>query len=369
MAKIKKIVITGGHHNSALVVAEELRKRGYEIIWFGHKYTMWGDENVGAEYKEVTKAGFKFIEIKAGKFYRTYNPAKIALIPVGFFQSLYYLLKFKPNLVLSFGGYLAVPVIVCAWLLGIPSLTHEQTVVYGLANRIISHFAKKVLVSWETSVKHFPKNKAVFTGLPLRPEIFQRQNLKYEFNHKLPTIYITGGKQGAHVINQIARESLENLLKNYNIIHQCGSSSLYNDIRKQEELKKSLSEEFKRRYVVKEYFFREEIGAVFSSCDLVISRSGAHTVYELAALGKPSILIPIPWSSRDEQLKNAQILKNHGIAEIIMQKDLYPTSLLNMIEKMSKNIDFYKKNALRVKKLIKFDATQKIANIVQEAIL
>lgn len=364
----KRIVITGGHHTSALVIAKELRSKGYEVIWFGHKFTMWGDKSPGAEFREVTKAGFRFIEIKAGKVHRTYHPLKLIRLPLGFIQSFYYLLKFRPALILSFGGFLAVPVVIGGWFLGIPTITHEQTVVYGLANRVIERFAKKILVSWKTSLKHFPTNKVIFTGLPLRSEIFSREKGKYDFKNDLPTIYVTGGKQGSHVINLAIKESLTALLKKYNLIHQCGSSTVYDDCSQMREVRNKLPLKFKKRYIVEDYIFGQEVGHVFAAADLMISRAGAHATYEMAALGKPVIFIPIPWTYADEQTKNAQILVEAGIAEILSQKELPGKTLFKKIEKMMADLEKYKKNARRAEGLIRFDATQKIIKEINELI-
>lgn len=364
----KKIVITGGHHNSALLIAEELRKKGYEVIWFGHKHTMWGDKNPGAEYKEVTQAGFKFVEIKAGKIYRTYNLLKLARVPMGFIQSFGYLLKFRPSLIVSFGSFLAAPVVICGWILGIPSITHEQTVVYGLANKAISPFAKKILVSWKTSLSHFPENKVVFTGLPLRPEIFSKNKGKFNFQNKLLTIYISGGKQGAHIINKAVKEILPRLLKKYNLIHQSGGSTLYDDWSSLKAVREKLPNNLQKRYFLKDYILRDEIGQVFAASDLVISRSGAHITYELAALGKPAILVPLPRTSADEQNKNARILARAEIAKILPENELTGENLLKAIDEFTQKISFYQKNAVRAKQLVALGATKKIVDLIEEII-
>ncbi len=362
----KRIVITGGHHNSALVVAEELRQRGYQVIWFGHKFTMWGDKQPGAEYREVTEAGFQFIEIKAGKVHRTYHPLKLARLPLGFIQSFYYLLKFRPVLILSFGGYLAVPVVVCGRILGIPSITHEQTVVYGLANRVIGRLAKKIFVSWRPSLKNFPAKKAVLTGLPLRPEIFVKKKRKKFFKNDLPTIYVTGGKQGSHLINQAIKQDLKEILQNANLIHQSGRSTVFNDFSQLKKLRKKLPLKLKERYFLQDYFGRKEIGDVFAAADLIIGRSGAHIVYEVAALGKPAIFIPIPWTYQDEQTKNAQLLVKPGLAQILPQKDLTSQRLAQMIKEMIKNLDQYQKRAFKAKQLVNLKASQKIADQIDD---
>lgn len=364
--KKKRIVITGGHHNSALVVAEELRRRNYEIIWFGHKYTMWGDRESGAEFKEVTALGFPFVEIKAGKLGRPYRLKRLLRFPWGFVQSFYYLLKFRPALVLSFGGYLAVPVVVCAWFLQIPVATHEQTVVYGWANRFIAHFSKKIFVSWQTSLKHFPRHKVVHTGLPLRRQLVFPKKSDPLFPEKLPTLYITGGKQGAGVINKAVEEALFELLEKFNLIHQCGSSTVSRDFERLSKMKSQLPRRLQKRYFLNDYIFLNNIGRVFSNCDLAVGRSGAHFVYEIAFLGKPAIFIPIPWSRAQEQTKNAKMIAATGLAEIIPQDELTGVILYQKIINMIQNLKSYQRQAPKSQKIIKTDATKKIADEVEE---
>lgn len=366
--KRKRVIITGGHHNSALVVAEELRSRGYEIIWLGHKYTMRGDKNPGAEYQEVTRAGFKFIELKAAKIHRSLNITNLIRFPLGFIQAFFHLLHLRPCLIFSFGGYLAVPVVFYGWLLGIPIVTHEQTVVYGLANRIIEVFARKIFVSWEASLKHFSSKKAVFVGLPLRPSVFAKQKNGFNFKNKLPTIYIHGGKQGSHVVNQAVESALSELLEKYNIIHQCGSTSLHDDLSRLKNIRNQLSAKLRQRYAVQDYFFLDKIGQVFAAADLVVGRAGAHTIYEVAALGKPALFIPIPWSSLGEQNKNAQILVRAGTAEVLPQEELSGSSLLQLVNQMIIDLDQYRKNAVKAKKLVKLDAVERIADLVEEVL-
>lgn len=350
----RRVVITGGHHNSALVVAEALRKKHFEVIWFGRR-------TPEAEYQEVTQAGLKFVEIKAGKSHRWWQPANLWRLPWGFTQAWRELRRCQPDLILSFGGYLAVPVVLIGWLMGIPSLTHEQTVTCGLANRLISHFAKKVLVSWPQSVKHFPAKKVILTGLPLRQEILAverlsrsgRENSPGVAPHRKPTIYITGGKQGAQVINQAVKEALPKLLTKYHVIHQCGQL----DWPQFRQIKKV-------GYTVKPYFFRQQIGRVFAKADLVVSRAGAHTVYELAALGKPALLIPIPWVHANEQSKNAQLLVQVGLAEVLPQNQLTSQALYQKIESMINHLARYQQGSA-ARSLIIPDATEKIAKIVK----
>ena len=331
---MKKIVICGGHHNSALVVAEALIKNGHGVFWFGHKYSMMGDKNPSAEYLEVTAKKIPFYEIRAGKFQPKYKFWQNLLhIPQGFWQSFKLLQELKPDLIFSFGGYLALPVACCGWLQGIPIVAHEQTTVSGTANKLISKMARKIFVSFESSLKYFPKNKAILTGLPIREELFK--NKKKLFNNKKKTIYITGGKQGSHIINEEVFKILPELLREFNIIHQTGSSTLFSDIKTAQKIKSE-------NYLAKEYFFENEIGMVFNNADFVVSRAGAHTVYELLTLQKPAILIPIPWSSHNEQLQNAKMLENLGLAKILTQGNLQKGKLREVILDFSKNLEKFK---------------------------
>jgi len=358
-----KIVFCGGHHNSALLVAKALKEKKESIFWFGHRFTMVGDKNLGAEYLEVSAEKIPFIEIKAGKWQPKFKfLINIFRIPYGFLQSFFWLIKVRPQLIVSFGGYIALPVAISGWILKIPVVTHEQTTVSGVANGLIAKIAKKIFVSFPSSADRFPKEKVVLTGLPIRTEIFDKGKKLFENSKK--TIYITGGKQGAHLINEEVFKILPKILANFNVIHQCGSTSLFDDIKTAQEIKKTLTKDF--NYLVKEYFFEEEIGSVFKSADFVISRAGAHTVYELMYLNKPAIVVPIPWSNKNEQVHNAQMLKQIGLGEILEQKDLENGELFSTIMRFSENLEKYKSdpNGSSVVK----NATEKIVKEIEDLV-
>jgi UDP-N-acetylglucosamine--N-acetylmuramyl-(pentapeptide) pyrophosphoryl-undecaprenol N-acetylglucosamine transferase len=196
-----KLVITGGHHSSALPVINELKRRNpdIELYWIGHRHSLKGDKNDTLEYKEITALSIPFYELNTGKFYKTYNPFKVLKVINGLFQSYKILSKIKPDLIMSFGGYLAVPVVIVGYLLKIPAITHEQTMVTGYANKVISRFAKKILLSWESSKKYYPGKSTVVTGIPLRSSIFNVSSNIFETQNNLPTILIMGGKSGSHI--------------------------------------------------------------------------------------------------------------------------------------------------------------------------
>lgn len=367
-----KIVITGGHHSSAVPVIKKLRESypQAELIWFGHKFSALGDKNPTLEFHEITALGLPFYHIHAGKFYRTFNIKRLAKIPYGFFQCLGLLTKLKPDAILSFGGYIAVPTVLAGRVLGIPSVTHEQTVVAGWANQLISKVAQKVLISWRESEKYFPKDKVEFVGLPLRKEIFEIQSNNFVFDNILPVVYITTGKIGSHIINRTVGECLAELLKVCNIIHQVGDNSVYNDFEKldklYEEIKRGgrsandpaprfsgggLSEqtpaprEVPGIYYPRKFVLEDEIGEAYGKADLVVSRSGAHTTAELLALKKRCLLIPIPWVSHNEQNENAKLLVDAGLGVILSEKDLSAQALVRTIKEML--IDKVGSNELR----------------------
>lgn len=337
-----KVVITGGHHTSALPVIRKLRKKAdVEILWFGHKHSLLGDKAETLEYKDINNLGIKFFNLNAGKFYRTFNILRLIKIPWGFVQAFYLLLKIKPDVILSFGGYLAAPVVFSGWVLRIPSITHEQTVVTGYANKFISLFARKILISWKQSEKYFPKEKTVFSGLPLREQIYSVNSSEFHTDNNLPTIYVTGGKTGSHRINSTIEKNMGDLLSVANVIHQCGDQSSTNDYERLSQMHEKIKDKVSGEYFLRKFIVNGEIGEVYSKSDLVISRSGAHTIRELMSLNKPGLLIPISWSSHDEQLKNAKILEKQGLAEIVSEGDL-EKKFLPTVTKMLDNLDHYK---------------------------
>lgn len=348
------IVFTGGHHNSALVVALHLKKEGYSITWIGHKFAAGGDKNVSAEYQEVTGNQIPFYELKTGKFYRQFNPFTHLKTAFGFIQALFILVKIRPKLIVSFGGYLSVPVVIAGWLLGIKSVTHEQTVIAGWANRAIAPFVRKVFLTHSSSLSSYPKEKTMVVGLPLRPELFDSK-LKQTFSPKL--LYISCGKQGSHLVNTILFPLIPKLIKHYTVVHQTGASTQTRDIDKARRVKESLGQ-LSDRYQFAPYFFAKEAAAYLQSAEVVVSRAGAHLTYELTALQKRTVFIPIPWVSHNEQLLNAKEAAKLTPTVIIEEKDLSSENLFSAIEKVAK---------MKPKKKLKRDplsANQKIVDVI-----
>lgn len=339
-----KFLVTGGHMTPAFAVIEKLREHGYQnFVWVGHKFNQAGTKSPSPEFTTVTNMQIPFVDLKAGKLTRNLDNIAATLInlvkiPWGFVHSFWIVLKYRPTMIISFGGYLALPIVVVGKLLGKKVVTHEQTVVTGLTNRILPYFADKIFISWQSSAQYYPPKKTVFTGNPMRPGIFQIQSNTFQFNNNLPTVYVTGGNQGSHKLNMAVFEILPKLLKTANVIHQTGNSSLTGDLNRAEQLAASLPNDLQQRYILRPFIFEQEIGEVFHKAALVIARSGANTTYELLTLGKPAIFIPIPWVTHNEQFLNAKLAQDMGLAEILEEKNLSGESLLKLTTDSLHNI-------------------------------
>lgn len=378
--KNKRILITGGHLTPAVAVLDELIKRGFsDLIWVGTKFSQTGDQQTSAEYRLLQNYPVKFIDLVTGKLWRkwtikTFSKAlkNLILVPLGFGKAMIIILKTKPDLVFSFGGHLALPLVISAWLFNIPVVTHEQTITSGVANRLIAKLAKRIFVSWQQSLADFPASKTFLTGNPVLPNSQKSTTDLIHFDNSLPIIYITGGNQGANTINKRILVIIEKLLQKANVIHQTGRSALTSDYKLALESKQKLPQNLSKRYLVYDNIYGAEIGEIFNKADLVLSRAGANTITDLLLHGKLAVLIPLPWSSHNEQYKNAQIMENLGLALILEQYDQMPASeVLTAIERgllnLKQNRGFNGKPLTVIKqhatKLVKTDAASQIATL------
>ncbi|MCJ7792620.1 MAG: UDP-N-acetylglucosamine--N-acetylmuramyl-(pentapeptide) pyrophosphoryl-undecaprenol N-acetylglucosamine transferase [Candidatus Marinimicrobia bacterium] len=369
----KKIVITGGHLTPALAVIEELeKKKNWQIYFLGRQYASEADKTPSMETELLEGKPLTFIPLITGRVRRhwdRYTLFSYLKIPLGFFHALAWLMRIRPNIILSFSGYVSVPVVLAGWLMRIPILNHEQTAVYGLASQFNRFFANQIAVSWEESQKHFPAKKVVFTGNPIRKNILSfNQTIwsVFNFEKNLPFMFFTGGNQGSHVLNRAVGEVMKDLLKDNNVFLQVGHLQVKGDFEWLETIREKLPDNLKKRFHLKRYLNDQEMGTFLNKADLVVSRAGANIVTELAALGKPCLLIPLPYASADEQTKNAQLLVKAGTAAILTQDQLTPAKLKKTIEKMSQNLGQYQKKAPQAKKLVQLEAAEKMVAMVEK---
>ncbi|MDD5415814.1 MAG: UDP-N-acetylglucosamine--N-acetylmuramyl-(pentapeptide) pyrophosphoryl-undecaprenol N-acetylglucosamine transferase [Candidatus Daviesbacteria bacterium] len=355
-----KILVTGAHFTPAVAVIEELKKfDGAKIVYVGRRTTLEGDGSASPESQVLPALGVKFIPIITGRLQRSftiYTIPSLFKIPVGFIQALYIILSEKPDVILSFGGYVAVPVVIAGWLFSIPIIIHEQTLVSGLANKISAFCADKIAVSFEPDV--FKSEKVILTGNPIRREIVEiSQGVKLTHPRgglEVPTILIMGGNQGSHIINLAVEEVLNKLTKLAYVIHATGDNK-YGDFERLESLGR-----FGERYLVKKWIGKG-YGAILKKADLVISRAGINTLTELAYLGKPALVIPIPYLYQDEQNKNAGYFEKLGLVRILPQSKLSAEALFKNIRVMLSDLNQLIERAKKAKKVIVPDAAKRLA--------
>lgn len=335
-----KVLVTGGHLTPAIALIDYLQQHepDMELLFIGREFSR-GTEQKAHERREVTRRGVPFIPLHSGKLSFS-NPLQLCIqsvrIAIATLKAVGILLKYKPDTCVSFGSYVAVPVAVAAWLLRIPTITHEQTKTAGFANRLIGLLATKVAVSYPESLIHFSKRKTSVTGNLIRERVLTHSAVKPDWIPRqwtTPILYITGGSQGSEILNTTVAQCLKSILKDWFIIHQCGSPTRTRDYAAELHILASqLPKRLQQRYCIREWLTEDELSWVYSHATAAISRAGANSVEELALRGIPAIFVPLPFSLNDEQLHNAQALSQKQQALLLQQKDLNPETLLHELE-------------------------------------
>jgi UDP-N-acetylglucosamine--N-acetylmuramyl-(pentapeptide) pyrophosphoryl-undecaprenol N-acetylglucosamine transferase len=319
---------TGGHVHPALAVLEELERR--EIA----TDPMWIGSRAGLEREAAARTGIHFLEIPTGKFRRYLDwrtPLDVARVPLGVARAWWYVRGYRPEVVFSTGGFVSVPTVIAAARLA-PILTHEQTATLGLATKINARFADVLALSWEASLRsaHGIRCRTVVTGNPIRASLAagnaERARFRYGFDAVLPFLYVTGGARGASPLNERIGALLPDLLSHCQVLHQTGPPAANSDAAILRQARGTWPEEIRRRYQVVE-FVGDELADVYAAADLILGRAGAGTVAELACLGLPSVLIPLPDTGGDEQSRNARLLSDAGGAVVIEQVEATPERL------------------------------------------
>lgn len=359
-----KVLITGAHFTPAQAVIEKLLEvPDLEIVYLGRKYARDDDKAPSVESKILPELGVKFIPIIAGRlnrFFSLYSVIAFLKTPIGFLQSFYHLVKEKPDLIISFGGFTGMPVVINGWLLSIPSIIHEQSLKMGLSNLVSSIFTNKVALTFKDPKLPFwlTSKKVVTTGNPIRKEFLTDQKPSKEIQkfiesakkRKKPLILITAGNQGSHFINLIVEDKLQELMKTVSLIHQTGDSK-YDDY---SNLEKHQSE----NYLVHKWVKAEDLSYILDHTDLVISRAGINTLIELSLKSAPALMIPIPVGS--EQKSNALYFKRLGLGDMLEEKKITPETFMEKIKDMLKEKASLKKSAANAKESIVLDAEKRL---------
>ena len=340
----KTVMITGGHLSPVLTIIPELKQKGYSLVVVGRLTTFNNIQNPSLEYQLLSNnSELVFYPLKSGRFtsgqWHTL-PLEGYLFIKALWQTWQIFKQQKPNLVLSFGGYLSLPVCLVAKLKKIPIRLHEQTICPGRANLLLSQLADKIFVSFPESVVYFPKNKTVLSGIGLRAEYAKQQPPTDFKRNSKPLLLVMGGSSGSHSINVLINNLLPNLINSFQIVHQTGDNQF-------KDYKLAKSKKNQNYYPVK-YLLPENIGYFYHQADLVVSRSGANTFFELIKFKLPAILVPLPWSANQEQQQHAQLLAKHGVAKVFNQNQS-PEILLNLINNSLKQLQQMEKNYQNLK--------------------
>ncbi len=327
---MKTIVMTGGgtagHVTPNLALVPYLKQEGYEIFYIG-SYN-------GIEKKMVENAGITYYGISSGKL-RRYHDWKNFTDPFrvikGFAEANQLLKHLKPDVVFSKGGFVSVPVVMAAGRQHIPAIIHESDMTPGLANKLAIPFASKVCCNFPETMNYLPEGKAVHTGSPIRQELFtgnKEAGLSFcGFNNEKPVLLIMGGSIGSRFINNAVWNSLDSLLRKFQIVHLVGKGNINKDM------------EGKAGYQQYE-FISEQLNDIFAMTDIMISRAGANSISEILALKIPNILIPLSAkASRGDQILNAASYEKQGFSTVLQEEELTGELLLSSVNNVFENRD------------------------------
>lgn len=345
-----KIILTGGGTwgpvSPLIAIFERIKQQDpqAEFLWLGTKH--------GMEKKLIASYNISFKSVFSGKLRRYFSLHSFVdpfFILLGIVQSFFIILKYKPDVIVSAGGYVAVPVSLAGWLLRRSIIIHQQDVRPSLTNKILTPFANIITVTFATSLKDFPAKKTRLVGNPVRPDILTGDRAKgYEIfglDPQKPTLLIMGGGMGSSTINELVIHSLDRLLQHCQIIHTTGG--------KIDRVAKPGYKSFD--------FLTDNLKYAYAIADLVVTRGGMASLTEIATLEKPSIIIPIPNS---HQVDNATEFFKFNAAAVIDQRNLNHETFLNAISDLIQDNDElanYKRNVSRV---IKPGAAKTIAQMI-----
>ena len=346
---MKKIVLTGGgsagHVTPNIALLPSLKEAGYEIAYMG-SYD-------GIEKRLIGDFDLPYVGISTGKF-RRYLDFKNLTDPFrvikGFSEARKFLKEYRPDVVFSKGGFVAVPVVRAAASLGIPCIIHESDMTPGLANKICVPVARKVCCN-------FPETLKLLPGSPIRAELAQGNKVAgldlCGFNANTPVIMVIGGSLGAANVNKAVRAALPSLLGDFQVVHLCGKDKIDNLL-----LNTPGYKQFE--------YIKAELKDLFAIADVVISRAGANAICELLALKKPNILIPLPASSsRGDQLLNAKSFEAQGFSIVINEEDLTTELLVDKVHEL-----YFSRQTFRdaMSDSGQMDSVRRIVQLLEEAI-
>ena len=351
----KKIVLTGGgtmgHVSPNLALLPHLQAKGYEIHYIGT------EKGVEAE-KLRSVPGLTYHAVKTGKLRRYFDWKNFTdpfRVVAGAVQSALLMGKIKPDVCFSKGGFVAVPVVVGAWLHRIPVVCHESDLTPGLANKLCKPFVKKIATTFPECAQELGQ-KAEMVGTPLRPELFRGSREKglewLGFKGNKPVLLMMGGSLGAQAVNKALREALPTLLEHFDVAHICGKGNV------------DASLEGTAGYTQRE-FVSAELPDVFACADMVLSRAGSNALMEFQALARPLLLVPYPkGASRGDQILNANSMEKRGLCRVLLQENMTAQTLSDALMKTWQDRDVL---TAAVKAAPPADGTRRVLEMIEEA--
>src|SRR5579871_2624599 len=340
---------TGGHVIPGLAVARELRKRGHHVFFVG--------TDRGYEARLVPAEGFELKRIEVGALNRVSlqrrvkTLARLPLTTIGCGRFLR-----RTAAVFSMGGYVAGPPVMAALLRRVPVVVMEPNAVPGFTNRVIGRWVTRALISFPETAARFPAGRSELTGLPVRDEFFA---IPPKPRGPVLNVLITGGSQGSRTLNAAGRQSWPLFRKNglpVRIVHQSGLSGC-------EELRAAFAESGLDGEVVP---FIQDMPAAFRAADLVVCRSGAGAVSELAAAGKPSILVPFPFAADDHQTRNAEAFDKAGAARLVRDADLTGETFVSVVAALARQQGALERMGSAARQFARPGAAARAADILEE---
>jgi len=359
---------TGGHVFPIIAISREIRRiypgEDLQFFYIGPK-----DEFTLILFSQE---GIKVKTILAGKIRRYFAFKNLFLnffdiffkIPISLIQAFFLVFFLAPDLIFSKGGYGSFSTVLAGWILDVPIFLHESDISPGFANKFLSRFALEIFASFPET-EYFSPKKMTLVGNPIRREILEgsKEEAKRIFNlsGQKPVILILGGSQGAQRINDVILEILPEILRDFELIHQCGEKN-FEEVKA--ETKAVLAENLKKYYHLVPFLIEVEIKHTYKICDLIVSRAGSGTIFEIAALGKPSILIPLPEAAQDHQLKNAYCFARAGATVVIEEGNFTPHFFLEKAKYLLSQPEQLKEISERVRQFSRPRAAKIIAEYI-----
>lgn len=327
---------TGGHFFPILAVAREIKRIAEEERILDIQLFYFGPEEFAPELLRAEDVIFSHVSAgKIRRYFSLQNFIDLAKVAFGILEALWKMFPVMPDVVFAKGGYGSFPTLLAARIYRIPVMIHESDAVPGRVSQWAGRFAARIAVAFAAASEHFPEGRVALTGVPVRKRILggNKEQARETFGvfSQQPVLFVTGGSQGAHIINQTIVAILKELLGQYEIIHQAGEKN-FDDLRL--ETASLLEGGGERSYHLVSFLDEEKMRAAYLLADLVVSRSGATALFEIAAWGKPAIVIPIKNSAQGHQRENAYHYGRTGAAVVIEEDNLTPSVLFNEIQKL-----------------------------------